>query len=154
MGSQMTDGMARLAAKDAVIDVLNTLFIGTDQRDWAKVRDCFADSVRFDMTSLLGGRPSDLSPETIVDGWRQGLQAITQVHHQVGNYRVDVDGAVAVASCYGIALHYRKTTSGRNTRTFVGSYDFHLVEAEGRWRIDLFRFNVKFVDGNLDLEKD
>lgn len=42
-------------ARDTVIDVLNSLFIGTDQHDWAKVRDCFAASVRFDKTSLVGG---------------------------------------------------------------------------------------------------
>jgi hypothetical protein len=36
----------------------------------------------------------------------------------------------------------------------VGSYDFHLVRAGGAWRIDLFRFNAKFVDGNLELERE
>jgi hypothetical protein len=36
---------------------------------------------------------------------------------------------------------------------FVGSYDFHLVR-EATWKIDLFRFNCKFVDGNLELEKE
>lgn len=34
----------------------------------------------------------------------------------------------------------------------MGSYDFHLSKADDRWEIDRFRFNLKFIDGNPDLE--
>ena len=57
------------------------------------------------------------------------------------------------ASCHGIAFHYKKTYSGRNVRTFVGSYDFALRRAAGRWVITSFRFNLKFLDGNVELER-
>ncbi len=40
-----------------------------------------------------------------------------------------------------------------HTRVFVGSYDFGLRRQDGRWRIDRFRFNLKYLDGNLELEK-
>lgn len=150
----MPDALAVLQARDAVIDVLNALFVGTDDRDWNRVRACLAPEVRFDMTSLAGGEPSVLTPVQITEAWRQGLQPISAVHHQVGNYRVVIDGTSATAFCYGVAWHYRKTASGRNTRMFVGSYDFHLVAHEQRWLIDSFRFNLKFIDGNLELEKD
>jgi hypothetical protein len=36
---------------------------------------------------------------------------------------------------------------------FVGGYDFHLLQ-DGEWRIDLFRFNLKFIDGNVELERE
>lgn len=52
------------------------------------------------------------------------------------------------------ARDWVRTYSGRNTRVFVGSYDFHLQLRDAGWRIDLFRFKVKFVDGNLELEKE
>jgi len=39
-----------------------------------------------------------------------------------------------------------------NTRTFVGSYDFELLKDAGRWRIAKFKFNLKYLDGNPDLE--
>jgi hypothetical protein len=32
--------------------------------------------------------------------------------------------------------------------------DFELAKQDGRWRITLFRFNLKFLDGNLELEAD
>ena len=66
----------------------------------------------------------------------------------------EVKGDQATVFCYGIALHHKKTQSGRDTRAFVGSYDLHLGRtASGAWTIHAFRFNLKFLDGNLELEK-
>ncbi len=135
-----------------IAEVINTLFVATDARDWSRVRACFAPLVTFDMTSLAGGTPQQLSPEAIASGWETGLRPIESVHHQMGNLSIEWTGAEASASCYGISYHYRRTKSGRNTRVFVGSYDFHLRSEGGTWRIDLFRFKLKFLDGNLQLE--
>jgi len=54
--------------------------------------------------------------------------------------------------CYGIAYHYLPNPTDRNTRVFVGSYDLHLVIGDGGWKSDKFKFNLKFIDGNKDLE--
>jgi hypothetical protein len=149
----MDDRLQTLVAKDLILDTITRLFVGTDQRDWGAVRACLAPRVHFDMTSLAGSAPADRTAEEIIAGWEEGLRPIEAVHHQAGNYRVEIDGERARAFCYGIALHYRRTRSGRNTRTFVGSYDFGLRELDGAWRIDAFRFNLKYLDGNLDLER-
>jgi hypothetical protein len=143
-----------LLLRDQVIDRLNTLFIATDEREWSTVKACFAPTVHFDMTSLAGGEPVILTPDAIAQAWEQGLASLEAVHHQAGNYRVHVDGDEAHAFCYGIALHFRRTRSGRNTRTFVGTYDCRLRIIGGEWRITSFRFNLKFLDGNIELEKD
>ena len=133
--------------------VVHQLFYATDRKDWPGVEACFDRSVYFDMSSLGGGGPQEIGAAEIVAGWKTGLGPIEAVHHQAGNLRVEVRGEEAEAFCYGIALHYRPTASGRNTRTFVGSYDFGLRRRAGGWRIHRFRFNAKFVDGNLELEK-
>ncbi len=150
----MDDSVHLLLERERVAEVLTALFVGTDARDWARVRGCFAPRVTFDMTSLAGGEVQQLSPEDIAAGWETGLAPIEAVHHQTGNVSIGVAGTEATASCYGIAYHYRPVGSGRNTRVFVGSYEFHLVLRDGTWRIDLFRFRLKFVDGNLELEKE
>jgi hypothetical protein len=36
---------------------------------------------------------------------------------------------------------------------FVGSYEFELENTAGKWRITSFRYNLKFIDGNRELEK-
>lgn len=64
-----------------------------------------------------------------------------------------MSGDRAEAFCHGTATHYRPTRSGRNVRTFVRSCDFQLARQDGRWRITSFRFNLKYLDGNLELEK-
>ena len=155
MGEQQRmDRYRYLADKDRIVETINELFIGTDQRDWKKVMDVFAPEVRFDMTSLAGGKPQVLTPRQIVDGWDKGLKPLKAIHHQSGNFIVTVAGNQADAFCYGIATHYLPTRSGRNVRTFVGSYDFHLVRNDGVWWIDGFKYNLKYIDGNKDLEKD
>ncbi len=141
-----------LSARSAIIDTITELFLATDRRDWSAVEACLAEHVSFDMTSLAGGQPTTLTSREISSAWARGLAPIQSVHHQAGNFQVQLRGNQATAFCYAIAYHHRKVVSGRNLRTFVGSYDFHLtLDATQRWRIDLFRFNLKFLDGNLDL---
>jgi hypothetical protein len=142
------------ADREMIIETITQLFIATDQRNWERVTALFAPKVLFDMTSLAGGTPVTLTPRQIADAWDKGLKPLKAVHHQAGNHLVSVNGGQADAFCYGIASHYLPTKSGRNVRTFVGSYDFHLVKQDGVWWIDRFRFNLQYQDGNPDLEKD
>ncbi len=150
----MSQALRDLLDREAVIDSITLLFLATDRKDWAAVRDRFADSVHFDMTSLAGGEAVALPADAIVAGWSTGLEPIQAVHHQAGNYRVRVDGDGADAFCYGLAWHFRPVASGHDTRVFVGSYDLHLIRSGADWKIDRFRFDCKFVDGNPNLEKE
>ena len=143
-----------LLDRERIIDRITTLFVSTDARDWSAVESCFTADVLFDMTSMTGGAPKRIPASQIVEGWRTGLAPIHSVHHQAGNFRVEVADARATAFCYGIALHYLPNPTGRNTRMFVGSYDFGLERQGDDWRIAAFRFTLKFLDGNADLEKD
>jgi hypothetical protein len=148
----MDELVDNLVQKDEIIDVVNNLFICTDEKKWEDVKNIFADKVLFDMTSLSGGVPATLTPQQIVDGWDTGLKKLKATHHQVGNYRVGLNGREADLFCYGIAFHYLPNPTNSNVRTFVGSYDFHLIKTETGWKIDKFKFNIKYIDGNKDLE--
>jgi len=146
--------LAALRDVREVEDVVVRLFLATDRRDWASVEDCLADRVILDMTSMAGGEPLHLNSAEVSAAWARGLEPIDQVHHQVGNFQTDVDGDRATVFCYGVAYHHREGISNPSrTRVFVGSYDVHLARTGGRWRIDLFRFGLKFIEGNRELEK-
>lgn len=147
------DNLQTLVDRQRIVDVLVELFVATDRRDWAAVKACLADEVLFDMSSIGGPPPARIPGAEITASWEKGLAALTAIHHQAGNFRVWPRGDEADAFCYAIALHYRPNPSGRNTRTFVGSYDFGLRRRDGRWRIDRFRFAAKWIEGNLELEK-
>lgn len=149
----MDDKLKALLEKDRIIDTINLLFIATDSRDWTAVKRCFTDMVMFDMSSLTGDSPMLMSAEAIAAGWADGLRPLKAIHHQTGNYRVRIDGDQAEAFCYATATHYLPNPTGRNTRTFVGSYDFRLIKEEITWRINQFTFHLKYLDGNADLDK-
>ena len=148
----MMNELETIVDQTKIIETINRLFIGTDNRDWALVKNCFAPSVLFDMSSLGAGEPKHLTPDDIVTAWDTGLKPLKAIHHQAGNYIVEVSGTKAGAFCYGIASHYLPNKSNKNTRTFVGSYEFELLKDSGHWRITMFKFNLKYIDGNPDLE--
>jgi hypothetical protein len=138
-----------------VIDRITTLFLATDRKDWPAVEGCFTPEVQFDMSSVGAGPPTLKRAQEIAAGWKTGLAALEHVHHQAGNFVVRVNGNRADAFCYGIAYHFRARKDGRNTRVFVGSYDYELVrDAASRttWRIAAMRFTLEFLDGNPALE--
>jgi hypothetical protein len=147
------DDLRALADKQEIMEVITELFIATDERDWPRVIDCFTQQVLFDMSSLTGAKPWTMASTDIAAGWERGLAPLAAVHHQAGNFRIRLHGDEAAAFCYAIASHYRPNPTGRNTRVFVGSYDVGLRRDGPRWRIDRFRFNLKYVEGNLELEK-
>lgn len=149
----MKENLSELLEKEAVIETIIRLFVSTDRRDWEGVRDSLADRVMFDMSSLGGAEAAVTDATTIIEGWEKGLRPLRAIHHQAGNFLVDLDGGRATAFCYAIASHYLPNASGQNTRVFVGSYDFGLKKESGRWRIDTFRFNLKYIDGNRQLEE-
>lgn len=136
-----------------IIKTVDRLFVSTDNRDWEGVKACFADEVVLDMTSVMGGEPNKLTPQQIADGWAQGLKGLKAIHHQAGNYDVLLKADEADVFCYGIAFHYLPNVTGQNSRIFVGSYNFHLKKIGTEWRIDMFKYNLKFIDGNLELHK-
>jgi hypothetical protein len=148
----MTNELETIVDQAKIIETINRLFVGTDNRDWPRVRGSFTPRVLFDMSSLGAGEPKHLTPDDIVAAWDTGLKPLKAIHHQAGNYLVEVNGTKAEAFCYGIASHYLPNKSNKNTRTFVGSYEFELLKDNGRWKIATFKFNLKYIDGNPDLE--
>ncbi len=140
-----------LIIKDALLEILNDLFVGTDSRDWPRVMKTFAPSVVFDMSSMNGEPAGIRTPQEIAQGWDQGLKPLAAIHHQIGNVSIKLLPDGADVFCYGIALHYRPIPSNNNTRQIVGSYNLHFSKIRDTWKINLFRFNLKFIDGNKDL---
>jgi hypothetical protein len=115
---------------------------------------CFTDPFTLDMTSMTGGSPASLSPGQVTEMWADGFKALDHVHHQVGNFQTVLQEDTAHVRCYGIAFHRRDGIAApTKSRVFVGTYDMDLVGEPGIWRISTLKFNLKFVDGNLDLEK-
>lgn len=148
----LTAKVERLEDTIEVEKVANNLFIQTDNMDWDALKaDVFNEKVYFDMTSV-GGTAGEVTAQSIVDGWEKGFQAIESVHHQGGNMQIEVNGDTANVFLYGTATQYATTESGKNTRTFIGTYDLGLQKVDGVWKVNSFAFHLKMMDGNVNLQ--
>jgi len=142
-----------LAQRIAVEDAVVRMFVATDERDWPTLESCFTDPFILDMTSMVGGQPATMTPKQVAQAWADGFKPLDHVHHQVGNFRTQLADGNATVKCYGVALHHRAKAQGLKTRMFVGTYEIDLIPMSDQWRISRLMFKLKFIDGNVELEK-
>lgn len=142
-----------LGLRQAVEDTVVRMFVATDERDWETLEDCFTNPFVLDMTSMVGGAPATMSPQQVAQAWSEGFKPLDHVHHQIGNLRTEVGSGRALVKCYGVALHHRAKARALKTRIFVGTYELSLNFNAERWRISQLVFKLKFIDGNIELEK-
>ncbi len=136
--------------KTKVNETVSELFVATDNKNWSKVENIFAEIVELDYSSMNGNPAVKLTPEQITDNWKGILPGFTHTHHQLGNFLTNVNENQAVVFFYGTATHYLPDDKG-NVWTVVGSYNLELEKIKGRWRIVKMKFNFKYQDGNTDL---
>ena len=146
--------MVVFSKREAIIEVVNRLFVYTDAQDWQKLLfEVFADEVAFDMSSAGGASPGTVSARQICDMWKAGFEGIDAIHHQAGNYLVTISENVnAEVFCYALATHFRKSATRGSVREFVGSYNIGLAFTDLGWRINSFKYNLKYLQGNPTLE--
>jgi hypothetical protein len=139
--------------KIEITELVNKLFTYTDSKQWQKLIDeVFTTDVLFDMSSAGGEGPQTIEAEAICNIWREGLRDLDAVHHQAGHYVINVNGDDADIFAYAIAMHYKKSATKGNTRSFVGSYELKATRGIHGWRMTAFKYNLKFMDGNVRLE--
>ena len=139
-----------IADRAEIVDTVTRLFVFTDHARWDEMlATVFAGTVDFD--GGFGEPASQKTAESIVDAWRTGLAGLDAVHHQAGNFLVELDGAAATVHADAIAVHAKQSATNGATRTFIGSYTIGMQRQSAGWRIDRFVYDRKFVDGNADL---
>ena len=142
-----------ISEREQVIEVLNRLFYYTDYQLWDQLKDeVFADEVHMDMTSLGTPKVEILSAKDLCNVWAEGFRGLDAIHHQSGNYIIDITDNSAEVKAYAIASHFKREARHGTTREFVGSYDFRLNKTENGWRLTFFKFNLKYIKGNLNLD--
>jgi len=143
--------MKSLAIREQIVEVINKLFVYTDFQEWDKLQhEVFTDQVLFDMSSF-GGEKMNITSKNICQIWKDGFVGIDAINHLGGNYLIEIKENAADAFAYATATHYKKSATKGHTREFVGTYNLHLVKKEVGWRIDQFKYNLKYSNGNLDL---
>jgi hypothetical protein len=140
--------------REEIVELVNKLFVYTDSRQWQRLlENVFMKEVLFDMSSAGAGPAKALRAEAICDMWNNGFAGIDQVHHQSGNFIVDFKSDTeAEVFCYAIASHYKKAATQGKTREYIGSYALHASLTDLGWRLDGFKYNLKYINGNTELK--
>lgn len=144
----------KIGAQSMNIDLqaqITKLFVYTDQQEWEKLKNIFAEKVLLDYSSFTGAPAAELTSDEIIQAWSGFLPGFEATHHQVGNYLIESNVNTARVFCYGMATHYLPNDSGKNVWIVVGSYDFDLVKTETGWQVNAMKFNFKYQDGNTEL---
>jgi hypothetical protein len=147
MNNQFTD-------REQVVETINKLFVYTDNQEWRKLQEeVFTEQVLLDMVSMGAPGVERVSAREICYRWEAAFKELDAVHHQAGNYIVQISDQQANVTAYAIAIHYKESASSRKgkTREYVGSYDLHLEKGSNGWRIDQFKYHLKYSAGNMAL---
>ena|SRR5688572_587750 len=135
--------MEAKSKREEIIELVNKLFIYTDDKNWNKLLgEVFTEKVVFDMSSMSGEAVQEIPAGEICKGWKDGLAEIDALHHQSGNFIVKLknDDVEAEVFCYAIATHYKKNAA-QGPRSFTGTYDLHAVLTDQGWRLDKFQIH-------------
>ena len=144
--------MEYFSEREQIVEVVNKLFIYTDYQKWDKLlNEVFTGNILFDMSSL-GQEIKTIPAKEVCEIWQKGLEGLDSVNHLAGNYLVTINGETADVFAYATATHYKNSAIQGKTREFIGSYDLHLTKVLQGWRIDVFKYNLKFMNGNLELK--
>lgn len=135
----------------AIIETIQNIFIGADERNWELCLSAMADTVLLDYASLSGIAPASVLAVDIIEGWKAFMPKFKATHHQLGNFTVDDKGDTASVFFYGTATHYLPNDSGNNIWTVVGTYNAALVRTDHDWKVTALKLNLKYVDGNTEL---
>ena len=143
--------MEKYSVRDEIVEVVNRLFIYTDMQEWDKLqKEVFTNSVEFDMSSM-GGDKAEKPAKEICETWEAGFAGIDSINHLAGNYVTQIEHQTAAVFAYATATHFKKAATKGRTREFTGTYNIGLTKTALGWRINQFRYNLKYATGNIEL---
>jgi hypothetical protein len=142
---------AELADRLAILELIGRLALTIDAKDWDTLGGLFTDTVYHDRTSLTGGEPYTAPVAQFVDGWRQTLQNMDAVHHQITNHVISLDGDLATCAANMQGTHVLANASGGPIWTVGGRHDYQLKRTAGGWRIARLTFTLQWATGNMNV---
>lgn len=134
-----------------IIELIGSLSLNLDARDWDAVRGLFTDEVYSDRTSLFGGEPVTLGADEFVEGWRQSLDNLDAVNHLVACHVVTLDGDRASCAANMQGVHVFHNPSGDDMWTVGGRHDYQLERTADGWRIAGLTFTISWATGNMNI---
>jgi hypothetical protein len=125
--------------------------IAVDRKDWAKARSHFADQVRIDFTSLVGGQPMTIPSDGLMQGWSSNLKGDKESLHIRGGALVTLNGDRATVRSNGYAWNRKPgAPDGSGDLWEVwGAYTHEMARTPQGWKVVGFTFVKTHERGSM-----
>ena len=148
--STQRSALPSLEDEQAIRQIVDLLFISTDQKAWSQARQLFIDGpIEVDMSSLVRGSAVQMTADDLLGGFTVGLHAEKISHHMATNYQITVTGDEAEVWTHGYSwnrlLHYH---GGSDLWETWGNYHLSLRRTAQGWRLSAFRYFATYNRGN------
>lgn len=116
--------------------------VAVDRKDWAKARTFFAEHVRIDFTSLVGGQPTTIPSDGLMQGWSANLKGDKESLHIRGGALVSITGDKAKVYSNGYAWNRKPgAPDGSGDLWEVwGNYTHEMTRTAQGWQVTGFTF--------------
>jgi hypothetical protein len=148
--AQNAPSLQRLADELELQRIPTEVEIAVDRKDWAKARSHFADTIRVDFTSLVGGQPATIPADGLIQGWSANLKGNKQSLHIRGHALVTIAGDRATVTSNGYAWNRMPgAPDGSGDLWEVwGSYTHEMQRTGAGWKITAFTFQKTHERGS------
>lgn len=144
--------MDNFKEREQIKQLINTLFISIDNKDWRSAIECFTENTSFDMSSMDYGSAGNKDCEDVGEILKNNLSHYDHIHHQTGDFRIDHKEDGASVFCYVVVFYYKESAAeGKKVKRAIGSYQFEIDRVASIDKIASLKFNLKFIDGNKDI---
>jgi hypothetical protein len=141
------------ADRMAVVAAVDEIGLAADLREWAAVRQQFADRVYVDYSALTGTPGAEVNADALVAGWKAFLPGFTSTQHVITNHRVAINGRRAQVTSQFIATHRLDGAAGGELWTVAGRYLHTLERHPSGWKVTAMTLTVAWQSGNTELPK-
>jgi hypothetical protein len=142
--------IALLADEHAIREIVDLLFIYTDQKAWVKARSLFTDGLlEIDMSSLNGGTSVQMTADELLTGFDVGLHEGKTSHHLASNYHITIEGDQAEVWAHGYSWNrLLAAPAGADLWETWGNYRLSLLRTATGWQLSAFRYFAKYNRGD------
>lgn len=132
----------RIADELELMRIPTEIEVAVDRKDWARARSFFADQVRVDFTSLVGGQPATIPSDALMQGWSANLKGDKQSLHIRGGALVTINGDQATVYSNGYAWNSKPgAPDGSGPLWEVwGNYTHVMTRTSSGWKVTGFTF--------------
>jgi hypothetical protein len=141
----------RLADEAELARIPAEIEIAVDRKDWARARSFFAQEVRIDFTSLIGGQPATVPADGLIAGWSGNLKGNKESLHMRGQPLITLSGDRATIYSNGYAWNRMPGAPDDSGDLWEvwGNYTHELTRTPQGWKVVAFTFVKTHERGSM-----